>query len=380
MRLADFILNNIESVLTEWVNFARTITPEKDVFVLRDHAEQILRAAVDDMHASQTSQQSSAKSKGDGVAGKGSIDLDSASEDHAVGRANSGFDMMELMSEYRALRASVVRLWRESVPGSEHHDLDDLTRFNEAIDQSVATAVHAYIDRADETREIFLAILGHDLRNPLAALKLGAYVLSQNEDLDANSAKLAVEMMGTTSQMDTLILDLLDFSVTRMGHGIPITSTKMNLETLCRSGVAEMQTAHPLRTLSCTSRGNLDGTWDAQRLWQVISNLLGNAIQYGDNDMPVELSVTGEESDVVINVHNGGDPIPPARISSLFHPMSRRLYKGIVNRPGSIGLGLYIVREIVTAHAGTVQVTSSLEAGTDVTVRLPRQPAPAVHA
>lgn len=376
MRLADFVLNNIEPVLTEWVILARTMTPEKDIFVLRDRAEEILRAAVVGMHASQTSQQHSAKPRNDGRAGKEGVGLDSAPEDHAVGKANSGFDMMELISEYRALRVSVVRLWRDSVPDPVWHDLDDLTRFNEAIDQSVATAVHAYTDQLDETREIFLAILGHDLRNPLAALKLGAYVLSQNEDLDANAAKLADEMMGTTSQMDALIMDILDFSVIRLGHGIPVTITEMNLEALCRNSVAEMQTAHPLRILRCTARGNIDGTWDARRLWQVISNLLANAIQYGAYDMPVELSVTGEASDVVINVHNDGDPIPPARVTSLFHPMSRRRYNGIVNRPGSIRLGLYIVREIVTAHAGTVQVTSSLEAGTDVTVRLPRKPAP----
>lgn len=373
MRIADFILANIEPILVEWVNFARTITPEKDVVILRDHAAEILRAAALDMKASQTREQRSEKSKGDGDEGVESKVLDLASEDHAVGRANSGFDMMDLLSEYRALRASVIRLWRESRPGPVSQDLDDLTRFNEAIDQSTASAVHSYTERVDETREIFLAILGHDLRNPLSALKLGATVLSQNQSLDDDSAKMAGEMISTAIQMDDLILDLLDFAVTRMGHGIPITTAEMNLEGLCRIGVAEMQTAHPLRTIRCTAHGDLDGTWDSRRLWQVISNLLGNAVQHGAGDMPVDLTVTGEKTDVVINVHNEGDPIPPGRVINLFHPMPRRLYQGIVHRPGHIGLGLYIVREIVAAHAGSVQVKSSLEAGTDFTVRLPRQ-------
>lgn len=379
MRLADFILANIEPILADWVSFARTITPEKNLVILRDHAPEILRATAMDMKKSQSSLQRSKKAKGEGGHGKESKVLDLVSEEHAVGRANSGFDMMELLSEYRALRASVIRLWRESVPNPVWQDLVDLTRFNEAIDQSTAKGVQSYTERVDETREIFLAILGHDLRNPLAALKLGAYVLSKNGKLDVRSSKLAHQMIGTADQMDGLIVDLLDFAVSRMGHGIPIVTAEMDLEPLCRSGVAEMQTAHPLRTIRCTSHGDVEGTWDARRLWQVVSNLLGNAIQYGANDRPVDLTVTGEATDVVINVHNEGKPIPPDRVNSLFRPMSRRPYHGTVNRPGNIGLGLYIVREIVTAHAGSVHVTSSLEAGTDFTVRLPRQPAPAPH-
>ncbi|MDP2139818.1 MAG: sensor histidine kinase [Gammaproteobacteria bacterium] len=379
MRLADFILANIEPILVEWVSFAHSITPEKNLVILRDHAPEILRAIALDMKKSQTSLQRSEKSKGDGDNGKESEVLDSVSEEHAVGRANSGFDIMEMLSEYRALRASVIRLWRESVPDPVRQDLDDLTRFNEAIDQSTAKGVHSYTERIDETRNIFLAILGHDLRNPLAALKLVAYVLSKNESLDVKSSEMAQEMIGTVDQMDGLILDLLDFALSRMGHGIPIVKAEMNLERLCRNGVAGMQTAHPLRTIRCTTQGDLDGTWDSRRLWQVMSNLLSNAIQYGAKDSPIDVTVTGEASDVLINVHNEGKPIPPNRIISLFRPMSRRLNLGNVHRADSIGLGLYIVHEIVAAHAGSVQVKSSLETGTDFTVRLPRQPASAPH-
>ncbi|MEX0738878.1 MAG: sensor histidine kinase [Pseudohongiella sp.] len=380
MRLADFILANIEPILADWVSFARTITPEKDITILRDHAAEILQAAALDMKTTQTSDERSEKSKGHDDDDPESQLLDSASVEHAIGRANTGFDTIELLSEYRALRASVIRLWRESLPDTLSHDLDDLTRFNEAIDQSAATAVESYTERVDETREIFLAILGHDLRNPLAALKLGAQVLSQTDYLNTNLAKTADKMIDTANQMDGLILDLLDFAVTRMGHGIPIVTAKMNLSDLCQNGVTEIQAAHPERTIRCASHGDLDGTWDARRLRQVISNLLGNAIQYGAVDMPVDLTITGEASEVVINVHNDGEPIPPDRVLTLFHPMSRWLYRGLVHRPGNIGLGLYIVREIATAHDGSVQVTSSRAAGTDFTVRLPREPVSALPA
>jgi hypothetical protein len=372
MRLADFILANIEPILVDWVSFARTITPEKDLDVLRDHATEILRAAARDMNAPQTEQQRSEKSKGDGDEDKESRELDSASEDHAFARVDSGFDMMELLSEYRALRASVIRLWRESLPGLVGHDLDDLTRFNEAIDQSVAVAVHSYMERVDESREVFLAILGHDLRTPVAAMKLAGYVLARNQGLDAKSSEIARGLTRSADQMEGMIHDLLDFAVTRMGQSIRIFTVEMDLGQLCCNGVAEMQAAHPLRTICCTTHGDLNGTWDPKRLWQVVSNLLGNAMLHGVNDMPVVLSVTGEESEVVINVHNEGKPIPPEKILLLFRPMSHRPDHGIAVLPGHMGLGLYIVREIVSAHAGSVYVKSSLEAGTDFTVRLPR--------
>jgi hypothetical protein len=374
MRLADFILANIEPILVDWVSFARTITPEKNIAVLRDHAADILRATARDMIALQTDEQRSDKSKGDGEEGKASQALDTASADHAVDRVDLGFDMIQLLSEYRSLRASVVRLWRESLQDPVSHDLDDLTRFNEAIDQSVAEAVHSYTDRVDESREMFLAILGHDLRNPLAAMKLTGYVLGQNQGLDAASLKMVQEIANTTEQMERMILDLLDYAVTRMGQSIPIVTAEMNLETLCRNSVAEMQAAHPLRTIRFTPHGDLYGAWDSRRLWQVLSNLLGNAMQHGAQHTPVDLSVTGEASEVVINVHSEGNPISPDRLPSLFHPMSHRPDPGTALRPGSVGLGLYIVREIVTAHAGSVHVQSSHEAGTDFTVRLPRQP------
>ncbi len=374
MRLADFILANIEPILKEWVSFARTITPEKDVTILRDHAPDILRAVAKDMKKSQTSQQSSQKSKGEGDEGKESKVVDSVSDEHAVGRAKSGFDMMDLMSEYRALRASVIRLWRESVADLVWDDMDDLTRFNEAIDQSTAKGVQSYTEQVDETREIFLAILGHDLRNPIAAIKLGAYVLSKNENLDVRSSKMADEMVGTVERMDSLIHDLLDFAVSHMGHGIPIVTAEINLEPLCRSCVAQMQTANPSRTFCYSACGDLDGTWDSGRLWQLVTNLLSNAMRHGANNTPIDLTVNGEGDDVEINIHNEGNPIPPESIKSLFRPISHLLNPGSIKQPGNIGLGLYIVQEIVNAHSGSVQVKSSPEDGTDFTVRLPREP------
>src|SRR4051794_5434702 len=176
MRLADFILSNVEPILVEWEAFARSISPGATMnkLALRDHAADILRATARDMMQWQSATQQSDKSKGHGDAGRKSDRLNGASAVHAVERVGSGFDLMEVVAEYRALRASVIRLWRESAPDADERDLADVTRFDEAIDQSLTKAVSSYTEHVDRSRQMFLAILGHDLRNPLNAMMMSA--------------------------------------------------------------------------------------------------------------------------------------------------------------------------------------------------------------
>jgi hypothetical protein len=181
MRLADFILANVEAILQEWEDFARSLAPgtEMEVLALRDDAEAILRACVRDMRTTQSGLQQTSKSKGHGGAGGTESDsLDDASSVHGVGRVGSGFNLNEVVSEYRALRASVLRLWQQSEPNCDHDDVSDITRFNEAIDQSLAKAVASYAHRVDQSRRMFLAILGHDLRNPLSCISMSAQLAS----------------------------------------------------------------------------------------------------------------------------------------------------------------------------------------------------------
>ena len=137
MRLADFIVSNIEPIVMEWEVFARGIKPgaKMEALALRDHAPEILLATVQDMRSLQSATPRSAKSRGRGLAGEGDTALNGASEQHAIGRLGSGFDLLEIVSEYRALRASVLRLWRDSEPAPDERDVDDLTRFNESINR-----------------------------------------------------------------------------------------------------------------------------------------------------------------------------------------------------------------------------------------------------
>jgi signal transduction histidine kinase len=260
MRLAEFILENVEPILAEWEVFARGITPGAlmNPAALRDHAADILRATAMDMRSAQTDLQRADKSKGDrdssGPAGRESRRVDRASDVHALGRVESGFDMMEMVAEYRALRASVVRLWRESKPDPDRRDLDDLTRFNESIDQSLTAAIESYTQRVDRSRQMFLAILGHDLRNPLNSIAMSAQVLAGNRALGVDDAELVHGMSASAAAMARMIADLLDFTGAGLGAKMPLTVAGTDLGGLCDEVMDEMRAAHPQRTLRCHAR------------------------------------------------------------------------------------------------------------------------------
>jgi hypothetical protein len=380
MRLADFILANVEPILAEWETFARGIAPAgsvMDPLALRDHAADILQATAADMRSAQTAAERAAKSRGRGDrGGDGHAALNGASESHALGRLGHGFDLMGMVSEYRALRASVLRLWADSDPAPHDRDVDELTRFNESIDQSVARAVASYTRRVDQSRDLFLAILGHDLRNPLNSIAMSAQMLPHLDPPDPESLGIAAQIATNTQVMARMIGDLLDYTRTRLGAGMPVTPAPMDLGALGRDLFDEFRTAHPAREFRFAAAGDLRGAWDADRLRQAVSNLLGNAVQHGAADAPVELGLAGGDvSEVVVQVRNGGPPIPPGEIPKIFDPLVRGSGADSPrgNRPGSIGLGLYIAREIARSHGGRIDVTSTRQAGTAFTVHLPRR-------
>ncbi len=377
MRLADFILENIEAILAEWESFARSLAPGAKMtkLALRDDAEAILRATARDMQISQSKAQQRSKSKGYGGAGGAESDrLDHASELHGVGRVGSGFDIMEVVAEYRALRASVIRLWHESRSQPDVNDTNDITRFNESIDQSLAEAVGSYTRHVEQSRRMFLAILSHDLRNPLNCIRMATQLVGRTASENPGSAKALSIIETNTEAITRLISDLIDFASTGLGSAMPLTQGPVDLEKLGREVFDGFCLAYPQRTLRFHPEGDLIGDFDAARIRQVVSNLMGNALQHGAVDGLIELSVASEGSAVVLTVHNEGPPIPAELLATIFDPLMRHaMAKSTAPRiSGSIGLGLYIVREIVVAHGGTVEVTSTEQTGTTFTVHLPR--------
>jgi signal transduction histidine kinase len=272
------------------------------------------------------------------------------------------------MAEYRALRSCVLRMWRQSYPDSFAGGAEEITRFAEAIDRNVAEAVPYYQERESQYRDRFVGILGHDLRNPLNAITLGTSVLAE-DGLTQKQREMVARILNSARRLNRMVGDLLDFSRGRLGSPMPIAATEANLGQLVREIVNEVQTASPQFTICFESNGDLEGRWDVERLKQVASNLLLNAIQHGTGK-EIEVTVTGEENSVVLAVQNQGPPIPQELQVTMFDPLVQS--KTPDPTRSGLGLGLFIVNEIVAAHHGTIVVTSTQDSGTTFSVRLPR--------
>ncbi len=376
MRLADFIRDHHEAILVEWETFARTLKPAAEGMSkagLRDHADEILTAIVADMESLQSVAEKSTKSKGHKAnrhdvrgGGGGGAQPGALGQLHALLRIENGFTLSQVVAEYRALRASVFRLW-----GHTHPDAAGVSRFNEAIDEALAEAVDRYTEKTTQYRDQLIGIVSHDLRNPLGGILMGAAVLSGAEGLEDKHARIAGRIQNSARRMVRIVEDLLDLTRTRLGSAIPIVRAPTDVGPICQQVISELEGSHPHAVIRYTSKGNLRGEWDNDRLAQVLSNLVGNAIQHGDTDKPIHVDAKGEAKGIVVAVHNAGPPLPVSVLSDMFEPMVRHVEDPTKASTG-LGLGLYIAKEIVTAHGGTIDVSSTDAGGTTFTVHLPR--------
>ena len=374
MRLSQFILSNLESIIAEWESFAGTVLPASkfDKIALRDAAEEILKAIANDIETTQTASQQAEKSKGRGVR----TGEDSAAEIHAADRLGLGFNQAQVVSEYRALRATVIRLWIDSSPELDHSAIDQLIRFNEGIDQALSESTARFMRGIEESRDLAIAIMAHDLRNPLNAIVSAAQMIKRAEGLDkAAIADFASTIFHSGMHMSQLIENLFDFTRTRLGQPLAIKRTLMDLAPACRQTVAEFVAAYPERTIRLDCSGDLYGVWDAPRISQMLANLISNAIQHGAPTTPVTVEVHGETQEIVLKVHNDGPPIPQSELPTIFDPFSRR-EKQDRAAVRHLGIGLFVVRQIVEGHSGKISVTSTPQDGTTFVVRLPRHTTP----
>jgi signal transduction histidine kinase len=294
VKLADFILGNMEPILVEWESFAATRTPAASTMTplaLRDHAEEILLAITRDLASAQTPLQQHQKSLGNGLAEK-SHAAETAAQTHATLRSRSGFDINQLAAEYRALRASVLRQWLEASAGA-HCDLDDMVRFNEAIDQALAESIAFFSAEVDRARNLLLGMLGHDMRTPLQTIiATAAYLAELNAGAQVSDASCRLITSG--ARMKALLDDLVDFNRTNLGLGIPVAMEPGDLAAAFSAELDLLRGAHPRRRIDLTIEGDAHGCWDTLRMRQLLCNLVTNAIKYGDSDAPVQVHLIGE--------------------------------------------------------------------------------------
>jgi signal transduction histidine kinase len=372
MRLAAFIRSNIDKISAEWALFAASLLPEEEfsASVLRDGIVEMLNEITIDMDRAQSAAQQQDKSEGQP---RRHPHIEDAAERHALARVKMGLSSRQVISEFRALRATVIRLWHCDLTAIDEVSLDDLTRFNEAIDQSLIEAAVRYTQEIDRSREIFLGILGHDLRNPLGAISGFAELQLRSKTPDRQN-QFASQILVCAGRMSHMITDLIELTRVRLGAGISIKPTPTSMRRICTSVTGEMKAIYPKRTFQLNCDDELTGEWDEPRMSQVLSNLLGNAIQHGDVKSPVVVTAGKNADGVEISVHNEGTAIPPKMIPRLFDCLFQGAsdQRDADDNSTSLGLGLYIAKEIISAHGGTIEVRSSDAEGTTFIARLPR--------
>lgn len=377
MRFSVFIKENLDAIVADWEAFGRKLPAGRTLsaIALRDHSREILLTIAQEMDLPQSDRERAEEAQ-DIAATEASTT--SAAAEHGALRQMAGFDLVQLFAEFRAMRASVMAFWlRADAASSGASAMEEIARFNEGIDKALAESVQRYSSEVDASRDMFLAVLGHDLRSPLSGIAMSAMLLATPDLTDAARQQAAVRIKRASRDMNRLITDLLEYTRTRLGAGIPIERVACDLGPVCEASLEDIRAGNPEQQFVEQMSGDLIVLADAARIQQALSNLLSNAVQHGHRQSPVTLAAEGDADAVTLRISNSGDPIPADALQVIFEPLVQAPSASSETHDRSktsLGLGLFIVREIVLAHGGTIAVESSAEVGTVFTIRLPRRP------
>jgi len=357
--LTSFIREHRDEIVREWLSHVEKLpNPHGRTPNLRDHVPALL----------------------DRLAGAverydyGPRPLEDLPEQHALVRFHEGYDLRQVVAEYRFLRRVISDLYaqRGDLSVDARAKMNALIVMHEAVDRAISEAVDQYAFERERVRDRFIAILGHDLRDPLNTILFTANAqLTKPEERPGDTAKAASRTRAAAERMDRMIRDLLDFARGRLGGGFTVVPTRFDARNLVSHAVHEIAHAHPDRDVQWSgehSRGNFDVEWDSDRIAQVIANLVGNALMHGQDPVTVQMNDEGDE--IEIQVSNRGE-IPHEVLPHLFDPFVSDTTHA--TRHG-LGLGLYIVKQIAQAHGGNVRGDSSNDT-TTMNVTLPRRAA-----
>jgi signal transduction histidine kinase len=353
MSLPHFIHESLEDILSEWERDCGAATRPEPV-ARRQHFGKVLRAVADEMKRLPASASSPAAA------------LESAP---GVPHSHAG----QLVGDYASLRASVIRQWRRKHPSPSASDLDDLVRFNEAMDRSLAELTATFSPSESQPQALFLGVLNHELRTSVASILMSAQVLTHRSTPGSPEAKAAQRILRSCEQLRQTLDALSDFTTVRLGEHLQIDRARDDMGVLCRQALDAFARVDPERRIRLTSDGDLGGDWDQARIREAIGALIGNAARFASRGSPVTIAVDGHAADeITVTVHGDGTPIDVETLQTIFDPIARVESENATY--AGLGLGLFMVRKVVDAHGGRVSVEAAPDLGTTFTVVLPRRP------
>ena len=387
MRLADFILDQTPLILREWEKFARTVEPAASLMTskeLRDHASVMLKSIAKDLCTTQSREEEIAKSHGQ----EPKASQTNGGEKHGIARLTSNFTIEQLFSEYRALRSSVLRLWNEANGSPSSTDVDDIVRFNEAIDQLLASSVFSFaratrdaMEAEKRRKDQFLAMLAHELRNPLSPISAAATLLKMaksNESVINNASNIIARQV---AHMSTLVDDLLDVSRVTRG-AVELKLEPLDLRHVISDAVEQVTPQiharqHVLTVAEMSQPVIMQG--DKKRLVQIVTNLLMNAAKYTADRGHIQLKLDFYGDQVALAVEDNGIGMSPDFIPHAFDVFAQA-ERTSDRASGGLGLGLALAKTLAELHNGKLICTSAgLEKGSEFTLWLPRQAADEKH-
>lgn len=239
--------------------------------------------------------------------------------------------------------------------------------------QRVQSNLRATLEQRALLAEQLVGIVSHDLRTPIGAILLGAAQLATRQ-LDPLEARLVARMSSAGQRANRLVSELLDFTQSRIGGGLRVQPGIIDLHAVVHDCVEELKLAHSGRPLEHVTRGPESASGDPDRVAQLVTNLVGNAVAYGAPEHPITVTTETDATHARLSVHNFGSPIPPKLLPHIFEPL-RRGDQEVQRGSRSVGLGLYIVQQIAAAHGGDVEIESESQRGTTFRVRWPLRPA-----